>query len=212
MEPLRHALLDACGVRHGFGVRGAPEPADVHRPRQVHGADAVSAARCPDAAADAVWTRDPGVGVGVVTADCVPVLAAQEDGRLVVAIHAGWRGLSQGVIEAGVRALAADPARLCAVIGPHVGPCCYEVDAPVLDALRVRYGDDLDAALRPARPGHARLELGRLARAALRRAGLDTAAVGALPACTACDRERFHSYRRDGAQSGRLLHFIYAAD
>jgi copper oxidase (laccase) domain-containing protein len=98
-----------------------------------------------------------------------------------------------------------------AALGPHVGPCCYEVDAPVVEALRVRFASDLDDALRPTRPAHWRLDLGRLARRACERAGLDPARVGVLPdSCTACDPERFHSHRRDGPGAGRLVHFVVA--
>lgn len=216
-RPLRHALLEARGIEHGFGVRGVAGPSDVRRPRQVHGAVVASAAQCvgdPPAQADAVVCAEPGVAVGVVTADCVPVLAASADGRLVAAIHAGWRGLANGVIEAAIGALrerGTVEAEFLAVIGPHVGACCYEVDAPVLEALASRRG--LDAALRPSRAGHAMLDLGRLAREALHAAGLELHAVGALAgACTACDRERFHSYRRDGPRAGRLLHYIRRVD
>lgn len=213
---LRHPVLEVGGVEHGFGQRGVAAPPGVRRPRQVHGAAVVSAAACgsePPAEADAVLCLEPGGAVGVITADCVPILAASADGRAVLAIHAGWRGLAQGVIEAGIGALrGAAGDGIVAAIGPHVGPCCYEVDAPVLDALSRRYADSLAAALRPSRPGRAWLDLGRLARAALAAAGLASDAIGTLAgACTACDCERFHSYRRDGPRSGRLHHFVRAA-
>jgi hypothetical protein len=149
--------------------------------------------------------------VGVVTADCVPVLVADPGTGLVAAVHAGWRGLAAGVIEAALevlRARGADTARLVAAVGPCVGPCCYEVDEPVLAVLRARFPDDLDRALAPTRPGHARVDLGALALADLLRR-LDPARAGSLEgACTACDAVRFHSYRRDGARSGRLLHWV----
>jgi YfiH family protein len=211
---LRHPLLEAGGVEHGFGLRGAAEPPGVRRPRQVHGAAVVSAEDCgsepPEA--DAVLSLEPGVAVGVITADCVPILAASVGGGAVLAVHAGWRGLAQGVIETAIGALReAAGDRLVAAIGPHVGACCYEVDEPVLAALSRRYADALSAALRPSQPGRAWLDLGRLAQAALAAAGLASDAIGALPdTCTACDRERFHSYRRDGPRSGRLHHFVRA--
>jgi hypothetical protein len=209
-------LLERSGVEHGFGVRGAIDPPDVRRPRQVHGTRVVTAEQCAagePAQADAVLCLEPGVAVGIVTADCLPILAASADGRAVVAIHAGWRGLAQGVIEAGITALArAGASGILAAVGPHVGACCYEVDAPVLTALSGRYGDALEAAIRPGRVGHAWLDLGLLAREALTRSGVAAEAIGLLTnACTSCDRRRFHSYRRDGARSGRLLHFVRTA-
>jgi YfiH family protein len=160
--------------------------------------------------ADAVVARAGDAPIGVVTADCLPVLAACEGGSAVAAIHAGWRGLAAGVIEAGIDALrrVRPSAPVSAVIGPHIGACCYEIDAPVLDALR-HFDAELDAAVTPTRPGHHRLALGALARAALIRAGVSPDRIGALErACTSCDAERFHSYRRDGARAGRLVHWI----
>jgi polyphenol oxidase len=208
---LEHRLLHACGVRHAFGTRGDAPPAALLRPRQVHGTRVVLAPECADSPeADAVIARSGEPPVGVVTADCIPVLAACDDGSAVAAIHAGWRGLAAGVIEAGIDALrrARPRAVLRAAIGPHIGACCYEIDAPVLDALR-HFDADLDAAIRPTRPGHHRLDLGALARVALIRAGVSPEQVGALErACTSCDAERFHSYRRDGAHAGRLVHWI----
>jgi len=217
MRALRPPLLDAVGVEHGFGVRGLAPPSGLRRPRQVHGAGVAQAAGCLGEAApraDAVVSVLPGVPVGVVTADCVPILVATEAGSAVAAIHAGWRGLACGVIPAAIEALRAESdggAHLVAAIGPHIGACCYEVDDPVLEALEATFGGDLAAALRPARPGHAWLDLGRLAHTALRRAGLAPSALGLVPrACTRCDPVRFHSHRREGTAAGRLHHYIAA--
>ena len=216
-QALRHELLP---VEHGFGVRGMPRPEGIVQPKQVHG---VEVARAEQGAAlpveaDAIVTAQPGVCIGVITADCVPILVSAEDGSAVAAIHAGWRGLAAGVIEAGVSALCVETrASLVAVVGPHIGPCCYEVDAPVIDGLRARFGSETDAALRAVRdkPGHAMLELARLAEVDLARCGLNPNCFARLEvdgkaACTNCDPERFDSYRRDGEAAGRLLHFIRA--
>jgi hypothetical protein len=152
--------------------------------------------------------------VGVFTADCVPVLLATAGGETVAAVHAGWRGLARGVVAAAVAALAdvaADPSETVAVVGPHVRPCCYEIDAPVVDALGERLRDALPAALREVRPGRWRLDLGELARFELERAGLARRRLAAIAgACTACDAARFHSYRREGPSAGRLVHFVAA--
>ena len=215
---LTHALLQQVGVAHGFGVRGAPEPAGLLRPRQVHGAHVVRAADCRMPAppeADAVLSGEPGVPIGVATADCVPILCASSRGDWVAAVHAGWRGLARGVVAASVDALrrSASHADWVAVIGPHIGPCCYEVDVPVLDALRHEIGDaSVAVASTPTRPGHARIDLGALCEVALERAGVARARIGRLPeCCTRCDATRFHSYRRDGAHAGRLLHHVAAS-
>jgi YfiH family protein len=211
---LEHELLAARGARHGFGLRGAAEPPGTRRPRQVHGSEVADATAAALGEADAVVGRAPGVPVAVVTADCVPILLAAPAARVVAAVHAGWRGLAGGVIESALRALEAAGARggeLAAVVGPHIGACCYEVDDPVLARLRARFGAALDAAAVPTRPGHARVDLGALARAELLRE-LPQAALGAFPgACTRCDAARFESHRRDGAQAGRMVHWIAAA-
>jgi purine-nucleoside/S-methyl-5'-thioadenosine phosphorylase / adenosine deaminase len=213
---LEHPLLASRGARHGFGLRGAPEPAGTLRARQVHGA-VVACARgdgAPLGEADAVVSELPGVPVAVVTADCVPILLAGRGARVVAAVHAGWRGLAAGVIEAALDALTqggAAPGDLAAVVGPHIGPCCYEVDEPVLERLGARFGTDLAAAATPTRPGHARVDLGALARVALLRTLPPASLGGFRDACTRCDAVRFESHRRDGARSGRMVHWITPA-
>ena len=212
---LAHPLLTRCGVAHGFGLRGDPERPGVMRPRQVHGvAVARASASAAPGDADAIVSDLPAVSVAVVTADCVPVLVASQDGRAVAAVHAGWRGLAAGVVPRAIEALRERlpaHARLSAAVGPCIGACCYEIDRPVIDAMTRRFPDEVDAALTPVRGEHARLDLALLVRVDLARAGLAPEAVGGFEAaCTFCDRERFYSYRRDGAGAGRLLHWIAA--
>ncbi len=213
---ITHPMLEALGVDHGFGERGAPPPDACARVTQVHGR-AVAGIDPNGVAtkteADALVTFDPRFAAAVVTADCVPILACTEDARGAVAIHAGWRGLAAGVVEAGIAALRAGAqagAGVRAVIGPHIGACCYEVDAPVLDGLSAPYPAAVAAATTPTRPGHARIDLGAVVHAALTQLGVAPVAFAAPGACTACE-PRFESYRRDGAQAGRMLHFIRPA-
>lgn len=215
---LRHSLLVNSGISHGFGTKEAVEMAGVVRPRQVHGhavARVGFQGKLQPENADAVFADRPGVCVGVVTADCVPILAARGDGRGVVAIHAGWRGLAAGVVSEAIRVLAAGEKHLGevrAVVGPAIGGCCYEVDTPVVDALRLRFGPQLESALAPSRAGHVRLDLTWLVLYELRREGLARERLGQVAnACTRCDPQRFHSYRRNGPRAGRLLHFIETA-
>jgi YfiH family protein len=191
---IEHPLLRSAGAVHGFGMRTSPPRPEVRRARQVHGDAVVFADADADLGeADACIATRSGVAVGVVTADCVPVLVAAE-GRAVAAVHAGWRGLACGVIPRALDALmrAAPGAALTAAIGPAIGPCCYEVDAPVIDALRARFGRAAEGALAAGRPGHAQLDLVALAHEALRGSGVPDASIGAVDACTHCDAERFH--------------------
>ncbi len=213
---LRHSLLDDLAIEHGFGTRDSVVPGELVRPKQVHGAEVVrsTAQHAGDQReADAIATRVTDRSVGVLTADCVPILVAAHDGRGVAAIHAGWRGLAAGVVEAGVaalRELCEPEARLVAAIGPRIGVCCYEVDRPVLDAMTQRFTNaEIERACVETRPGHARVDLAALCQLALQHSGIAPADHAALDeACTACDAERFHSYRRDAEAAGRLAHFI----
>lgn len=217
-------VLEQFGIVHGFAERGAQPPDSTVFLRQVHGIRAVHAepSRAPALAggqaggleeADAIVSRTPGLAVGIVTADCVPILAAAADGRRVAAIHAGWRGLAAGVIEAGIGAIGIAPEQLVAAIGPAARGCCYEVDAPVAGALARRYAALLPGVLVPGRPDRHQLDLPALAGRILEALGLATARVGLAQChCTICTPgPRFESYRRDGAAAGRLRHFIAPA-
>jgi YfiH family protein len=215
---LTHPLLADAGIAHGFGQLGARQPAEVIRPVQQHGREVAvvrDGSGIDPAEADAVVSTLPGVAVGVTTADCVPVLIAFDGGRVVAAVHAGWRGIAAGVMPSAFETIArfaVQPRRAKAVIGPHIGACCYEVDAPVIDRLRGRFSKLLDSVLTPVSAAHSMLDLGALVRLELLRAGVGPANVGTFPdACTCCDAERFHSHRRDGARAGRLLHWIAAS-
>lgn len=209
---LRHPLL--ARQPHGFGTIGCEAPHGLVRVKQVHGHAVLRATRASEALlgeADAIVCDVPGLPIGIVTADCVPVLIATPSGP-VAAAHAGWRGLAAGVLGASVEALgriAPDIAAAAAVIGPHIGARCYEIDAPVVRALEARFGDAVAEALRATRAGHFAIDLARLAALDLARAGLAPERIAVLEnACTACDPRRFHSYRRDGPSSGRLFHYI----
>lgn len=209
---LRHPALP---VDHGFGTRGAREPERWLRPLQVHGNAVATVVSSEDGAlgeADAVVSTALGRVVGVVTADCVPIFVAQPGA--VAAIHAGWRGLANGVIASALATMdrvAGPSAHRVAVVGPHICARHYEVDAPVRDALRPHCGAALDAALLATRAGHWYLDLLALTRAALRGGGLGAHQILALNGgCTYGDPRRFASLRRDGPGGERLYHWIAA--
>jgi YfiH family protein len=202
-------MLDSMGIEHGFGLREAQWalPAGLLCPRQVHGAHVVRVPPlAPDVEADALVTDAPGVAVGVFTADCVPILLAETEGRGVATVHAGWRGSAMRIAEVAARTLAeaieCRPETLVAAIGPHIGPCCYEVDDPVRAAV-----DDESVFRGSDRPGHYRLDLFELNRRHLLRAGLRPERIDRVEGCTACEVTRFYSYRREG-HTGRLPHYI----
>ncbi len=220
---IRHPLIESIGVVHGFGTRASSAPPDALRPIQVHGSKVLHVERsdqfpCDAAAeADAIVCGIAGQSIAIVTADCVPILACCESGNAVAAIHAGWRGLAQGVVEAGIEALrqiASPGERIRAVIGPHIGRCCYEVDEPVLAAMNEHFGVEAvtRASIVTENLGHARLSLADLVDTALERVGVSPDLRDNLArSCTSCEIDRFHSVRREGERAGRMVHFIATA-
>ena len=137
--------------------------------------------------ADGLWSEDPGVPLLALAADCVPIAVVTTTGRpALTTIHAGWRGLARGVVEAGVTAL--DGAETAAVIGPAIGPCCYEVGAEVSE----QFEQDLTS--------DGMLDLWSAAERALRRAGVSS--IERLDLCTHCHPELFFSFRRTGIPHG----------
>jgi YfiH family protein len=210
-EFLRARILDELAIEHGFGTLATFEatPRDVAFARQVHGTTLLRVpAHAGEREADALWTDRPGQAVGVYTADCVPILIAHESGRFVAAVHAGWRGSAARIAARSVRALVSAtgcrPAELRAAIGPHIGPCCYEIDAPILRAIPER------SVFRPAkRPDHAMLDLFALNRLQLVGSGVAARGIERVGGCTFCDPERYASYRRERS-SARMLHFARA--
>ena len=163
--------------------------------RQVHGADVVDADALTDAPeADAAVARRPGTVCAVMVADCIPVLLADREGKLVAVAHAGWRGLAAGVIEKTVARMALDPARLLAYLGPGIGPRAFEVGADVRDAFLARDAQS-GAAFTPHAPGKWLADLFAIARRQLAGAGVTSVYGGGL--CTYSDAQRFYSYRRE---------------
>jgi hypothetical protein len=209
---LRHGFLDGreCAVAPDWpsvlAAAGAPLP--LRLPRQVHGTRVVTVeAGTATPEADGVVTAASGLLVGVVTADCVPVLLVARERRMVAAVHAGWRGAAAGVLETAVERLRSEfgiaPAGLEAAIGPAVGACCYEVGPEVRKAFDARTGD-LTAAAWHESSGRLRVDLRAAARLLLAAVGVP--AVTILGPCTVCG-SGYASYRRDGPGAGRQLSF-----
>ena len=149
---------------------------------------------------DGLWSDEPGRAMLLLTADCLPIAIARTDRLPAVGIlHAGWRGLLAGIAAAGVRALGG--GGLAAVIGPSIGPCCYEVGDEVALPFREAFGDDV------VRDG--KLDLWTSAERALRAAGVQH--VDRFDLCTSCDPERFFSHRRDQGRTGRQGVMAYVA-
>jgi len=209
-----HVGDDAQAVAHNRRLLNAALrlPAEPAWMEQVHGVEVLdldlpkSAGRAAGTSgADAAFTRREGNVCVVQVADCLPVLLTALDGSVVAGVHAGWRGLAAGVLEATVHRLAVEPRVLIAWLGPAIGPAHFEVG----DEVRAAFLGH-DAAVSGAFVANARgrwqCDLPALARARL--AALGVAAVFGGSWCTYADASRFFSYRRDG-RCGRMAALIW---
>jgi polyphenol oxidase len=168
---------------------------------QQHGADVVKATRdrgvitagFDHPPGDALWTDELGLGMMLITADCLPVALARENGSepALAVLHVGWRGLLEGIAEAAVAAIG--DGSLAAVLGPGIGPCCYQVGPDVADPYRERFGPEV------LHGDH--LDLYTATEKALQAAGC--ARVERVEMCTSCHPDLFFSHRRDGRRTGR---------
>lgn len=194
--------------RRELAAQAGLEPDHIHWLRQVHGTRVVPlAGTAPaEAEADASITDQPGVACAVLTADCLPVLFCDLAGTQVGAAHAGWRGLSGGVLEQAVEQLGAAD-NLMAWLGPAIGPRHFEVGPEVLESF-MAFDTSASRAFsaRGARPGHFMADIWLLARQRLELAGVSRIYGGGL--CTVSDARRFYSYRRDG-QTGRMASLVW---
>lgn len=145
---------------------------------------------------DALWTESAEVALSIVTADCVPIVCGGK-GALAT-IHAGWRGLAAGVIEATLTRLPTRAGELEAWLGPSIGPCCYEVG---LDVARSVIDRSEEGVAVPGRAGKVLLDLHRAAEVQFRKLGVER--IHKLAACTRCNADILWSYRGCSGTNGR---------
>jgi YfiH family protein len=169
---------------------------------QVHGAEVVTVGepwRAGDGPrADAMVTNRAGIGLGVIAADCAPVLLHDPGAGVIGAAHAGWRGAVAGIMEttvAAMQALGANPGRIVTAIGPCIGPYSYEVAIDLRDAVLLAGPAGAERCFRGgSRPGHWLFDLAGYCRLRLNAAGV--AQVQAIGVDTLADADRFFSHRR----------------
>ncbi len=218
------------GLVHGFSGRlpsmhhsGAGAPCiptfaglAPHTLTQVHGNDIVhinGTARGPTKAeADGMFTTDAEVLLGILTADCVPILMVAPQQRIVIALHAGWRGTQKAIclraVELCTKKWRLDPSQLWVALGPSISGCCYEVGYEVGDPLFQRWGDGEKEAWHVQGDGKGLLDLRAINKAQLTWAGIPDEQIQSVGPCTCCNRVEFTSYRREGPQSGRQISVI----
>ncbi len=193
------------------------EPGSVRYARQVHGdvcldADATDVGGLVGTG-DALFTRRRARPLAIFTADCVPLIVVDPERPALGMAHAGWRGTVQGIagrlVAALVERAGARADRLRAAIGPSIGPCCYEVDEPVVGPLRAAFPSAWERWVRPAGPGRPDrrdrwwLDLWAANADQLAAAGVPPGAILSPRLCTGCRRDLFFSYRKEGL-AGRL--------
>lgn len=189
----------------------------------------------PTARGDGLMTAEPGILLGIQTADCIPVLVADCKRRAVAAFHAGWRGTVQRIVENGIGRMRLEfgsrPEDMVAAIGPGIGPCCYAVGEEVLSGFESQFAyfrdlfhevDDSDPIrtmypmlfLTQRAPGHSpigpslHLDLFEANKRQLLDAGLRPAAIKLVGGCTSCQPELFFSHRASRGRAGRMLSVI----
>lgn len=186
--------------------------------RQVHGNDILvidepneDYSHFSSVESDAIITNQPGVMIGICVADCVPILLCDPRNKVVAAVHAGWQGTAAklvGKTVAGMGSLfGSDPKELQVAIGPSIGKCCYEVDAPVKQAF-LQSGMPWDSFAEAQGEGKWRLDMAAANRDLLLSAGVPAAGIQVSDMCVCCRKDLFFSYRRDSGDTGRQMGFI----
>lgn len=182
-------------------------PAEPRWLDQVHGTRILHPDRGETGSADGAVTATPGVVLAIMTADCLPVLFATEDGRRIGAAHAGWRGLAAGVLAAAVAAFDCPPASLIAWLGPAIGREAFEV-GPEVRAAFIARDEGAAACFAPNARGRWQADLDELARRQLRQSGV--LGIHGRRQCTFSDPARYFSHRRE-APCGRMATLIWMA-
>jgi polyphenol oxidase len=213
-DPRHNVEANRSTLARAFGL----EPHLLLTVQQVHGTSILVINEAnPDLShflsveCDAVVTDQPGIMIGILVADCYPVLLMEPQKQVVAAVHVGWRGAAAGILGKTIKAMQDDfdcrPSQLRAAVGPGIGAHRYEVDRPVRDAFRDGSGHWEEIAQEVAL-GKWHLDLRQSCLLQLQDAGLDPAHVEATVEDTCCHRELFFSYRRDAGKTGRQMGFM----
>lgn len=221
------------GIKHFFATRKSAGHTAIPlcngeafvMARQVHGDDILIIGRpvedmnalAKDAIqkpCDAIITNQRGVGIGVVTADCLPVLLYDPERSVIAAVHAGWRGSIKGILSKVVCQMAyrfhCKAEDIVACMGPAIGSCCYAVGEAVIKPLK-SVNPEWEIHLTPSEDGKARLDLTALNISQLADRGIRGGNIFSAGLCTACNEDLFFSYRRDGIGAGRMMSGIIMA-
>ncbi len=218
-------------IRHFFGTRQLPEGLQasiqlggvtsgpsafpfiaslkqIHSTRVVVFDGPVRAEMLSQGEGDAMVTNQSQFLLVVRTADCVPVLLLDQRAGIIGAIHAGWRGAVGGIVSKTLQTcvghFGSDVADMHVAIGPSIGPCCYEVDAQVIDPLQADY-PDWQGVLQDTTDGKGMLDLKKLIWHQVLASGIPEHQVERIEECTHCRDDLFYSYRREGRVNGTMM-------
>jgi YfiH family protein len=189
-------------LQHGFGTRksnGWPSNRPLATAKQIH-SNRVLVVRSsgPQGEGDALISNQPGISLGIRTADCLPILIADPKNKAVAAVHAGWRGVVSEIaprtVEAMTQQFGSKPEDLIVAIGPGIGPCCFEVGPEVAAQFQLS--------------GRAKVDLVATTCRQLGRNGVSPRQIIASGLCSYCNSELFESYRRDREAAGRMTAMI----
>ena len=196
---------EAVGQNRRLLSRGLQLPGEPLWLAQTHSNKVIQVPGADTLQADAVVTDRPGIVCAVLTADCVPVLLCDRGGARIAAVHVGWRGLSNSILENTLEQLGQEPAQLLAWLGPHISGQAYEVGEDVHEAC-LEYLPEGDGAFTLNPRGRLQCNLDMLITLALNRRGLTN--ISHADRCTYTESEAFYSYRRE-PRTGRMASLIW---
>ena len=201
-------------IRLGEVTTGPPSFPFVASLKQIHSTRVVvfdgpvKAEVISQGEGDALVTNQTQFLLVVRTADCVPILLVDHKAGVIGAIHAGWRGAVGGIvaktIETCVEQFGSNVAHMHMAIGPSIGPCCYEIDAQVIEPLQTCYPDWL-GVLQETKEGKGMLDLKKLIWHQILASGIPEQQVERIEECTRCRDDLFFSYRREGNVNGTMM-------
>ncbi len=215
-------VLKKLGVPYGFQGKGFAD-LRCHSVHQVHGTKIVEAGPATEVMsperphADGLYSQQAGLMIGVQTADCLPILLVTEHKTTAMALHAGWRGLTAGLVTKGVKTLRdlQPNSAIFALVGPAIGPCHYEVGPEFVDAISGPIlgltQEQASLCLSPGQGDRSFLNLASAAVFALLNSHVRTECISVFRSCTYRDANLWHSFRRDKENSGRNWTWIAAS-
>jgi YfiH family protein len=212
--------FETLGIKYGFlGVKNESEATDFARPTQKHGVEVIQATKTArgklETEADGIYTTVKDLPVAVATADCLPILLVDKTKRMGMALHAGWRGLSAGIVECGIKKFATHAIRakdLYVATGPCISQAKYEVGQDVIEAFRV--GDinltteQHAAVFSQGCDDRMHLDLALAAVYTLTNLGVPANQISVVRRCTHAEADEWYSYRRTKQYQGNNISFV----